>query len=204
MVGMRYHGNVMTTTRWRLYIIKKTIITRSVYTSNSKSTVWACYRCILHLQQYSHILNFIFPPYICISLYSDCTLYCVPQTASLQKTTNKWKQRKVYSASWPLWSVLFTNYPGDQIKKNWMGGACGTHGGRGELRAGFRWGNMREGNNLGNLDVDRRIVLKWIFKGDRLVVDWFDLAQDRDVWWALVSVVVVLRVGSNVGNLLTS
>ena len=63
MAGMRYHGNVMTTTRWRLYIIEKTIITRSVYTSNSKSTVWACYRCGLHLQQYSHRLNFflVFP-----------------------------------------------------------------------------------------------------------------------------------------------
>ena len=39
MAGMRYNGNVMTTTRWRLFIIKKTIITHSVYTSNSKSTV---------------------------------------------------------------------------------------------------------------------------------------------------------------------
>jgi len=56
MAGMRYHGNVMTTTRWRLYI-KIPIITRSVYTSNSKSTVWVCYRCILHLQQYSHRPN---------------------------------------------------------------------------------------------------------------------------------------------------
>jgi len=60
MAGMRYHGTVMTTTRWGLYIIKKTIITRSVYTFNSKSTVWACYRCILHLQQYSHRLNLFF------------------------------------------------------------------------------------------------------------------------------------------------
>jgi hypothetical protein len=31
-------------------------------------------------------------------------------------------------------------------------------------------------------------------KGDLLDVDWIDLAQDRDVWRALVSVVVVLRV----------
>jgi len=35
MAGMRYHGNVMTTTRWRLYVI-------------------------LHLQQYSHRLNLFF------------------------------------------------------------------------------------------------------------------------------------------------
>jgi hypothetical protein len=31
-------------------------------------------------------------------------------------------------------------------------------------------------------------------KVDRLDVDWIDLAQHRDVWRALVSVVVMLRV----------
>jgi hypothetical protein len=36
--------------------------------------------------------------------------------------------------------------------------------------------------------------IKVNLKGDRLDVDWIDLAQDRDVWRALVSVVMVLRV----------
>ena len=33
-------------------------ITSSVYTSSTAKVDWACYRCILHLQQYSHRLNF--------------------------------------------------------------------------------------------------------------------------------------------------
>jgi len=32
---------------------------------------------------------------------------------------------------------------------------------------------------------------------------WIDLAYNRDRWWALVNVVVNLRVAKNVGNLLT-
>jgi hypothetical protein len=43
--------------------------------------------------------------------------------------------------------------------------------------------------------VDGRIILKWIF--ERLGgggVDWFDLAQDRDRWLALVYTVMNLLV----------
>jgi hypothetical protein len=43
-----------------------------------------------------------------------------------------------------------------------MGGACSTYGGRGELSAGFGWGNMRERNHLGDPGVDKRIILRWI------------------------------------------
>jgi predicted small integral membrane protein len=35
-------------------------------------------------------------------------------------------------------------------------------------------------------------------------MDWIDLAQDRDRWWALVNVVINLQVPHNVGNFLTS
>jgi len=35
-------------------------------------------------------------------------------------------------------------------------------------------------------------------------MDWIDLAQDRDRWWALVNAVMYLRVSQNAGNFLTS
>jgi hypothetical protein len=35
-------------------------------------------------------------------------------------------------------------------------------------------------------------------------MDWIDLAQDRDRWWALVNVIMNLQVLQNAGNFLTS
>jgi hypothetical protein len=44
-----------------------------------------------------------------------------------------------------------------------MGGACSTYGGK-EVRIGFCWGDLREGDHLGDTDVDGRIILTWIVK----------------------------------------
>jgi len=36
--------------------------------------------------------------------------------------------------------------------------------GRGEVYTGFWWGNLRERDHLGELGLDGRIILKWIFR----------------------------------------
>jgi hypothetical protein len=49
-------------------------------------------------------------------------------------------------------------------------------------------------NHLEDPGVDGRIILKWIFGRLGGVVDWIDVAQDRDRWRALVYTVMDLRV----------
>jgi len=36
--------------------------------------------------------------------------------------------------------------------------------GRGEAYIGFRWGNLRIRDHLGDPDLDGRIILRWIFR----------------------------------------
>jgi hypothetical protein len=36
--------------------------------------------------------------------------------------------------------------------------------GTGEVCTGFWWGNLRERDHWGDLDIDGRIILRWIFR----------------------------------------
>jgi hypothetical protein len=53
---------------------------------------------------------------------------------------------------------------GDKIEKNEMGGACSAYGGGGEACTGFWWENLRERDYWGKPGVERRIILRWIFR----------------------------------------
>jgi hypothetical protein len=66
-----------------------------------------------------------------------------------------------------------------------------------EVYTGFWWGNVRERDQLEDLGVDGRIILRWIYR------KWTDLTQDRDRWRALVDALTKLRVPLNVRNFLT-
>jgi hypothetical protein len=48
-------------------------------------------------------------------------------------------------------------------RKRWTGHVAHVSG-RGETYAGFWWGNLRERNHLGDPDIDRRKILRWIFR----------------------------------------
>jgi hypothetical protein len=64
-------------------------------------------------------------------------------------------------------------------------------------------GNLRARNHLEDPGVDGRIILRWIFGKEDRSMNWIDLAQDRDRWWALVNTAMNFRVVENVGNFLT-
>jgi sugar lactone lactonase YvrE len=52
---------------------------------------------------------------------------------------------------------------------------------------------VREKVYLKDLDVNGRITLKSIFKKSDGEMDWINLAQDGDGWWAIVNAIMNLR-----------
>jgi len=59
---------------------------------------------------------------------------------------------------------------------------------------GFWWGNLRERDHLVDPGVDGRIILRWVLRKGWVGMDWIDVAQDRERWWALVNAVMNIRV----------
>jgi len=61
------------------------------------------------------------------------------------------------------------------------------------VHTGFWWGNQRERDHVEDPGIDGMIVLSWIFrKRNGGGMDWFDLAEDRDRWQALLNAVINL------------
>jgi len=52
--------------------------------------------------------------------------------------------------------------------------------GKGDEHTGFWWRNLKECEHLEDPDVDRRIILRWIFRKWDRNTKWIGLAQDRD------------------------
>jgi len=57
---------------------------------------------------------------------------------------------------------------------------------------------------LEDLGVGAKVILKWIFMKWDGGVDWTDLAEDREKWWALVKAAISLRVPQNARNFSTT
>ena len=74
-----------------------------------------------------------------------------------------------------------------------MGGACSTYGAR---RGAYRVlvGKPEGKNHLEDPGVNGTIILRRNFTKWEGVMDWIDLAQDRDRWQALVNTVIYLKV----------
>jgi hypothetical protein len=59
------------------------------------------------------------------------------------------------------------------------------------VHIGFWWGDLREGDHLGDPGSDNiKIYLQEVERD----MDWIELAHDRDRWRAVVSAVMNLRV----------
>ena len=87
-------------------------------------------------------------------------------------------------ARWPssLSVILTKYYPGDKINKHAKGRASGTTGQKTGAHS-VLVGKTGRKNHLEDLDVDGRIIFKWIFIGEKGVA-LVDLAQNGDKWRA--------------------
>ena len=68
--------------------------------------------------------------------------------------------------------------------------------GRGEAYTGFWWGNLKERDHLEDSGIDGRIINNKMNLQEVGCegMDWIELAQDRNRWWALLNAVMNLWV----------
>jgi len=60
--------------------------------------------------------------------------------------------------------MICTRFSGNKIENNEMGRTCSAYGGEERHIQVFWWGNLRERYHLGDPGVDRKIILRWIFR----------------------------------------
>jgi hypothetical protein len=92
--------------------------------------------------------------------------------------------------------VLLADSPDiiSQVKKNEVGGTCGTHG-RGEKSVQGFLGNPEGKRPLGRPRRMWEDVIQMDLREEWLgCVDWIQLVQERDRWRAVVNAVMNLRV----------
>jgi hypothetical protein len=77
-------------------------------------------------------------------------------------------------------------------RKRWTGHVAGT----GDKRNAYNIlvGRPEIKNHFKDPGVYVRIILKWSFRKKNGAMNWIDLAQDTERWWALVNAVMKLRV----------
>jgi hypothetical protein len=73
------------------------------------------------------------------------------------------------------------------------------------MHIGYWWENQKERDHLEDQDVGGWTILKRILREIGWdVIDWIDLAQDRNQWRALVNTRMNIRVPENAGKFLSS
>jgi hypothetical protein len=88
-----------------------------------------------------------------------------------------------------------------KIKEDEMNGTYSTHG-RDKYLQNFYWKNLEGRDHSKDLGVDGKIRMALGEIG--VEVDWIHLVQDRDHRWAVVKMVMNLRVPKKGGNFLNS
>ena len=66
------------------------------------------------------------------------------------------------------------------------------------MHKGLWWQGLAETHHLEDAGVD------WEKKIFKPILNWMDLAQERNRWWALLNLVACLRVPQNVENFFIS